>query len=365
MGQRPTVAITMGDPAGIGPEIALKAALEERVRSRCRPVIVGSLSVLEHVAKSLEIPCRLTPWASSGGAVEKASDGNGLSDGMTSVGAQAFHDSARTIEIVDLANCRPEQFEMGRVSPLCGRASADYIEKAVAMTLSGIAAAVVTAPIHKESLHLAGVNAPGHTEMLAQLTGAKEYAMMLVAGGLRVSHVTTHIALKDVPGRITTARVYSVIRLTHDAVQAMGVDSPRIGVAGLNPHGGEGGLFGKEELEQIIPAVQRARHDGITVDGPVPADTVFVKARAGQYDAVVAMYHDQGHIPVKLAGFHVDPRSGTWSAVEGVNVTLGLPIIRTSVDHGVAFDIAGKGVASWQSMVDAIDLAVDMARRKP
>lgn len=339
MSQRPTIAVTMGDPAGVGPEIALKAALEPHVRDKCRPVIVGSLSVLEAVAAALDIPCRLEPFSSS----------------------EPLGGEPLPVEVVDLANCRPGEFEMGRVSPLCGRAAADYVEKAVEMALHGLAAAVVTAPVHKESLNLAGLDVPGHTELLAKLTGARECAMMLVAGSLRVSHVTTHVALKDVPAGITADRVHSVIRLTHGALVAMGVVSPRIAVAGLNPHCGEGGLFGREELDHIIPAIRRAQQDGMRAEGPVPGDTVFVKVLSGQYDAVVAMYHDQGHIPVKLLGFQLRPDRGARAQVSGVNVTLGLPIIRTSVDHGVAFDIAGKGVASWQSMIDAIELAVAMA----
>ena len=346
MTDRPIIAVTMGDPAGIGPEISLKASLEPHVRSRCRPIIVGSLGLLEAVADALRIPCRLRPFSKGRNMESSAREG------------------VDVVEVIDLANCMPGEFEMGQVSRLCGRAAADYIEKAVELAMEGAVSAIVTAPIHKESINLAGVDAPGHTEMLARLTRTEEYAMMLVAGGLRVSHVTTHLALKDVPARISVERVFTVIKLTHDAVASAGIASPRIAVAGLNPHCGEHGLFGDEDHEQILPAVQKAQRNGLQVDGPIPADTVFVKAAAGQYDAVVAMYHDQGHIPVKLAGFKVDPASGAWWAVTGVNVTLGLPIIRTSVDHGVAFDIAGKGIASWQSMVDAIELAVDMAHQK-
>jgi len=344
----PTIAITMGDPAGIGPEIALQAALEVQVRSSCRPAIVGSLAVLENVSQALGIACSFRPVPAEGATNPSL----------------PYNPAEPVIDVIDLANCRPGEFVVGQISPICGKAAAEYIETAVRLALGGKAEAIVTGPIHKEAIHLAGVGAPGHTEMLAQLTGVKDYAMMLVAGGLRVSHVTTHIALKEVPQRITCERVYTVIRLTHDGLAAMGISAPRIAVAGLNPHSGEGGLFGLEDRDEILPAVRRAQRDGLHVAGPVPADTVFVRALAGEYDAVVAMYHDQGHIPVKLLGFKAHEGRGAKTVVSGVNVTLGLPIIRTSVDHGVAFDIAGKGVASWQSMVDAIHLAVEMSRHK-
>jgi len=343
MSQRPVIAITMGDPAGIGPEIALKAALDPGVRERCRPVIIGSLAVLEAVNKSLGCGARLAAAEGAGGLGDAASD---VPD---------------RVDVLDLANCAPGEFEPGTVSARCGRAAYEYIERAIRLALAGEVKAVVTGPVHKVSLRAAGVPYPGHTEIFAALTNTREYAMMLVAGGLRVSHVTTHVALAEVPQRVRRARVLGVIRLTHDAVKRMGIPAPRIGVAGLNPHSGEGGLFGDEDEREIRPAVLDARSEGIAAEGPVPADTVFVKALAGQYDAVVAMYHDQGHIPVKLSGFKVDQASGAWTAVTGVNVTLGLPIVRTSVDHGVAFDIAGKGIARPESMIEAVHLAADMS----
>lgn len=342
MSARPVIAITMGDPAGIGPEIALKAALDPGVRERCRPVIVGSLAALDAVSGALGCGARLKGAASVGE----------LGDSMP--------EAPDHVDVLDLANCTPGEFEMGAVSPRCGRAAYEYVERAIRLALAGEAQAVVTGPVHKVSLHEAGVPYPGHTEIFAALTNTREYAMMLVCGGLRVSHVTTHVALAEVPRRICRSRVLGVIRLTHDAVRRMGIPTPRIGVAGLNPHSGEGGLFGDEDEREILPAVLDARSEGIEAEGPVPGDTVFVKALAGQYDAVVAMYHDQGHIPVKLSGFKVDRASGAWTAVTGVNVTLGLPIVRTSVDHGVAFDIAGKGIARPESMIEAVRLAADM-----
>lgn len=344
MEEHPVIAVTMGDPAGIGPEICLRAATDERVRSRCRPVIVGSYAVLKETAEALSLDIEMIPHPPAAFA-----------------GLQKVPRREGAIDVIDLANCAPGEYAVGKTSAVCGRAAWEYIVKAVAMAKTGAAAAVVTAPVHKESLHLAGCPYPGHTELIAALTASRRCCMMLVAGALRVSHVTTHIALKDVPRRVTCERVAEVIELTHRALREMGIARPRIGVAGLNPHCGERGLFGDEDEKEIRPAVERKQREGLFVEGPISPDTVFVKALAGQYDAVVAMYHDQGHIPVKLAGFRLDAASGGGTSVSGVNVTLGLPIIRTSVDHGVAFDIAGKGIASWQSMVDAIELAVDMA----
>lgn len=342
MNSKPVIAITMGDPAGIGPEIALKGALDPDVRARCHPIIVGSAPVLQAVSERMGLAAQLTAYPRLPEEFSK-------------------EDDLRQVGILDLNNCTPADFVIGQISADCGRVAYEYIERSIHMALSGDVQAVVTGPIHKVSLNQSGVPFPGHTEIFSALTKTREYAMMLVSGDLRVSHVTTHVALADVPKRIQKARVLKVIRLSRDAVRQMGIDEPRIAVAGLNPHCGEGGLFGQEDEQEIRPAVREAQDAGIRADGPIPADTVFVKAMAGEYDAVVAMYHDQGHIPVKLSGFKVDAQTGAWTAVTGINVTLGLPIIRTSVDHGVAFDIAWQGVASHESMLDAIHLAVDMA----
>ena len=349
---RAVVGITMGDPAGIGPEIALKAAVDPRLSSRCLPVIIGSVAVLDRVREVLDLDLQFRRYFPG----KDAAPNPGARAGDSANGVQA-----PVVHIVDLDNCRPGEFAFGAVSATMGRAAYEYIERAIAMALKGEIDAVATGPIHKESLNLSGIPHPGHTEIFASLTGTAEYAMMLAVDDLRISHVTTHVALAQVPSLVTKERVLSVIRLTHDAVAALGVKAPRIAVAGLNPHCGEGGLFGSEDEREIRPAVAAARHSGIDASGPLPGDTVFVQARAGRFDAVVAMYHDQGHIPAKLAGFKVDPQSGTWRAVTGVNITLGLPIIRTSVDHGVAFDIAGKGIASHDSMVDAVNLAAQLA----
>ncbi len=394
MSKKPVIAITMGDPAGIGPEIALKGALDPRVRARCHPLIVGSIPVLEAVRERMGLAARLIvdsrfvqaeAGAKDGAfAIEKAAtvhrvgdgdndgddaDSDDGADGGDAVsacdGADGGDDRVGSgvaeVGAIDLNNCTPADFAMGQISPVCGRVAYEYIERSIRLALAGAVQAVVTGPIHKVSLNQSGVPHPGHTEIFSALTNTAEYAMMLVSGSLRVSHVTTHVALADVAKRIVRSRVLKVIRLTHDAVKQMGVSKPCIAVAGLNPHAGEGGLFGSEDEGEIRPAVLEAKEAGMHVEGPIPPDTVFVKALAGQYDAVVAMYHDQGHIPVKLSGFKVDAQTGAWTAVTGINVTLGLPIIRTSVDHGVAFDIAGRGIASHESMLDAIHLAVDMA----
>lgn len=317
----------MGDPYGIGPEIIVKALTHKEIWEACQPVIVGTASIVEQ-ASSI-------------------------------VGAEVLCPVVEPETVLEL-----ELRRFGVISAAAGKAGYAYIEKAVSLALAGDVDAVATAPIHKEALNQAGYAFAGHTEILAALTNTPSVSMMLVHGRMRVAHVTTHIALKDVPGRITTARVVKVIELFDQALRDLGCETPRIAVAGLNPHSGEGGLFGREEIEIIGPAIGEAVERGYRVDGPVPPDTVFVKMLAGQYDGVVAMYHDQGHIPVKLMGFAVDASSGRLQNVEGVNVTLGLPIIRTSVDHGTAFDIAGTGKANEQSMVDAILMAATMARHR-
>ena len=247
------------------------------------------------------------------------------------------------------------------VTVVAGDAAFRYIERAVQLTQQDKLDAICTAPLNKEALNLAGYHYAGHTELLAELTGIKGTVMMLAHGTMNVSHVTTHVALEDVPKRITPERIRRVIDLTHAAMKRLGKANPKIAIAALNPHAGEGGLFGRQDIDISAPTIAKAVADGLDVVGPVPGDTVFVKLRAGQYDAVVAMYHDQGHIPVKLLGFQVDPVTGKWDALSGVNITLGLPIIRTSVDHGTAFDIAGKGIASETSLIEAIEYAERLA----
>jgi 4-phospho-D-threonate 3-dehydrogenase / 4-phospho-D-erythronate 3-dehydrogenase len=257
----------------------------------------------------------------------------------------------------------PEQgpIELGVVSAAGGRLAYLAVERGVRLAQAGRVQGIVTAPLNKEALNKAGYHYAGHTEMLAALTGVSGSVMMLAHDNMHVSHVSTHVALEEVPKRLTPQRLRLVIDLTRRALRDLGVERGRIAVAALNPHAGEGGLFGRQDIDISEPTIAQCVADGMDVVGPVPGDTVFVKLRAGQYDAVVAMYHDQGHIPVKLLGFDVDPATGRWEALSGVNITLGLPIIRTSVDHGTAFDIAGKGIAAESSLIEAIAYAERLA----
>ncbi|MFB3881814.1 MAG: 4-hydroxythreonine-4-phosphate dehydrogenase PdxA [Armatimonadota bacterium] len=339
--QRPLLAITMGDPAGVGPEVVVAALGSRRARAAGRALVIGDGRALARAAASR-------------GAVFTPRTVSGAREALT---------GRSPICLLDLRNADPDQISLGQLSAAAGRAAADYIEKAVELARAGEVAAVVTAPINKEALRKAGVAHPGHTEMLAALCGVKRVGMMLVHGEMRVSHVTTHLALRDACEIITQERVLSAIRLTDEALCRMGTARAHIAVAGLNPHAGEGGLFGEEEIEVIAPAVEAARAEGINATGPLPPDTVFARHRAGEFDAVVAMVHDHGHIAMKTVGFRKRKGGGLTSA--GVNVTLGLPIIRTSVDHGTAFDIAGKGIADPTSMVEAIVLAARMACQRP
>jgi 4-hydroxythreonine-4-phosphate dehydrogenase len=254
--------------------------------------------------------------------------------------------------------------EPGKLSAEGGRLAFAAIERAVRLALDGAIDAIVTAPINKEALNAAGHAYAGHTEILAELTGSKGSCMLLAHDKLMVSHVTTHVALAEVPRRITPERLRRVFALTHQALLDLGIARPRIGVCALNPHAGEGGLFGREDQDVITPVIEEFRAKGMAFEGPVPGDTVFVKALGRQFDAVVAMYHDQGHVAVKTLGFAMDPETGRMSALSGVNVTLGLPIIRTSVDHGTAFDIAGQGIANPQSMLEAIAFAERLVKAR-
>jgi 4-hydroxythreonine-4-phosphate dehydrogenase len=254
---------------------------------------------------------------------------------------------------LDLQNADPAEITPGRLSAAAGRAAVEYVFAACDLALAGAVDAVVTAPLNKEAMHLAGYRYPGHTELLAERTQAKRVSMLLVGPKLRVVHVSTHVSLAEAIRRVTTDRVREVLDLAYHSCQSLGIEHPRIAVAGLNPHAGEGGLFGAEEAAAIAPAIAAARQAGLDVSDPMPPDTVFLRAVKDEYDIVVAMYHDQGHIPMKLLAFD-----------SGVNVSIGLPIIRTSVDHGTAFDIAGTGKASAESMVAAIDVAVQMARAR-
>lgn len=333
----PILGVTMGDPTGAGPEIVAMALSRREIRELCAPLVIGDAATMEAAVEITGLPNEVRVV----GKPEEA----GFEEGV--------------IEVLDLKNVDLKRLVRGRVDPMAGRAAFDYIHRAVELALKGEIDGMVTGPINKEALNKAGYHYSGHTEILAELCEAKDVAMMLVAGQLRVSHVTTHVSLREACDLVKKERVLKVIQLTHDAMQQMGIVEPRIAVAGLNPHAGEGGLFGREEMEEIEPAIEEAQQLGFDVAGPIPADTVFFRATRGQeigkglFDAVVAMYHDQGHIPIKLLGF-----------VEGVNVSLGLPIIRTSVDHGTVFGKAGKGTANPISMIEALKLGARMAGAK-
>lgn len=337
---RARIAITMGDPAGIGPEIIAKAVqgLKPAIqRGEISLVVVGCEKVFQETSNRL-----------------------GLTDSVIPVFDIRSSDPLPDLAFVEVGPSR-EVIVPGKVSAETGRLAYEAIAAAVVLAMDGRVDAICTGPISKEGLNLAGFKYAGHTELLAHLTGARDSVMLLVHGNMRVSHISTHTALSDVPSRVTPHRIRRVVELTEDALRRLGIASPRIAVAALNPHGGEGGLFGREDIDVTTPTLELLRADGHRVEGPVPGDTVFVKLRGGQYDAVVAMYHDQGHIPVKLLGFNVDEKTGAWTALNGVNVTLGLPILRTSVDHGTAFDIAGKGIATESSLIEAIVLAKQLS----
>jgi 4-hydroxythreonine-4-phosphate dehydrogenase len=338
----PILGVTMGDPAGVGPEITAKALARPDVGASCKAVVIGDRSVMAATLEMLRSPLALHP--------------------VTRVADCAF--AAGTLECLDLARVDAATLLKGAVSPEAGRAAYAYIETGVRLCQAKEIDALVTAPINKEALAAAGLQHSGHTEILAGLSGTKDFAMLLMGKELKVIHVTTHVALRRVPDLVTRERVLRVIQLAQATMNFLGEPRPRIAVCGLNPHAGEDGLFGDEEKSQIIPAVEAARRDGLDVYGPLPADTLFSRARGGEFHIVVAMYHDQGHVPVKTLGFTYDEAKGTWTGLSGVNVTVGLPFLRVSVDHGTAFDRAWKGIANPESMIEAIDVAVRMLAAK-
>lgn len=338
MSDLPVLAITIGDPNGIGPEIIVKALQHDAAWGCARPVVVGSRPLMERAARVCGSPLPVI-------VIEHP--------------RRAYDDGRRGVFVLDRVPV-PDDLRPGTIDPRAGHAAFESIRVAIELAMNGLVDGTVTAPLHKESLNLAGHHYPGHTEIFAELTGSANVAMMLAEGNLRVVHVSTHVSLRQACDAVTRDRVRETIQLAHDACRQLGIDAPLIAVAGLNPHAGDGGLFGDEETRHIIPACDSARRDGLRVEGPLPADTLFPRAVAGAYDCVVAMYHDQGHVPVKLAGFRFE--NGKWTGVRGINITLGLPIIRVSVDHGTAFDQAGKGTASEQSMVQAIEYAARLAR---
>ena len=328
---RPLLAITMGDAAGSGPEIVTKALIDLQTREVCRTVVIGD-------AATMRAALKITGVLGEVRAIEKLSEALFRND---------------IIEVIDLHNIQLDRLIRGQVDPMAGKAAFEYIKLAADLALDGKCDAIVTSAINKEALNKAGYHYDGHTQLLAELCGARDVAMMLVSGQLRITHVTTHVSLRQAIEQIRPERILTVLRLTKEGLRQMGIDEPRIAMAGLNPHAGESGLFGDEELKYITPAIKAARCQGMDIVGPFPPDSVFLRTSEGQFDAAIAMYHDQGHIAIKMLGI-----------TQGVNVTLGLPIIRTSVDHGTVFGKAGKGTADPTSLIQAIKLATVMCRNR-
>jgi len=327
--EKPAIAITMGDPCGIGPEVVVKALSQAWVYASCRPLVVGNVYAMQKAVELTGTSLRI----------------NEPDDPATA------GDDPQVIDVLDIKNLNPEDITVGEISPTCGKAAMEWVTRAGELALAGVVAGLATAPLNKEAASLAGYQSIGHMELLQELSGAKTVATMLLAKNLRVVHLSTHRSLRIACDYVKKDRILEFLQLTHDNFVSWGFKSPRIGAAALNPHGSDGGLLGNEEAEEIAPAVEAARQRGIDVTGPVPADIIFHQAIQGRYDAVLCMFHDQGHIPVKVYGFE-----------ESITANLGLPFVRTSVDHGTAFDIAGKGIASEVSMLESIKLAVGLAK---
>ena len=336
------IGISMGDPAGIGPEIIIKTLALQDVYNRCSPLVIGDAQTMQNEVNSLKSSLKIN-------AIQKVSDAK-FEYGI--------------IDVFDLKNVDNNALKPGIVSAMAGKAAFEAVVKNIELALAKEIDATVTAPINKESIHKAGHKYSGHTEIYADYTNTKKFAMLLADENFRVIHVSTHVSLRQACDLCKKDRVFEVITLLDDACKKFGIENPRIAVAGLNPHAGENQLFGDEEVNEIIPAIEEANALGYNVEGPFPPDTMFVKAVQGKFDGCIAMYHDQGHIPFKLEGFKWDNEKGTMKSVKGVNITLGLPIIRTSVDHGTAFEIAGQGIASADAMLVAIDYAIVMAKHQ-
>ncbi len=324
--KRPILGITMGDAAGIGPELILKALSVQDVYDKCAPLLIGSADVMAFYKE--RFGSSLDTWIVTD-----------VQDGKFKYG---------TMDILDVGGIDASQVEIGHVSPVAGKAAVVYTQEAGRLAMDGRIDAVVSAPLNKEAMHAAGYSFEGQTQILAELTGAKRYGMILILGDMRVMMLTTHMALRKACDAISKERVLSMIELAHQTLTTFGIRNPRIGVAGLNPHAGEGGTFGTEEIDHIAPAIKVAIEQGINAIGPVPADVIFVKAQKGAYDIVLALYHDQANMAAKLLGFG-----------SVVTMLAGLPIIRTSVGHGTAFDIAGKNVADPHNFIEAIRVAAD------
>jgi 4-hydroxythreonine-4-phosphate dehydrogenase len=329
---RPLIGITMGDAAGVGPEIIVKALNLPEIYADCRPLVLGDLGQFQKTVEGMGLPLTINQVRSP-------------KDGRYQHG---------TIDLLQATDSDLSAIEYGKVQAACGAAAVHCIKLGTELALAGEIDAICTAPLNKDAMNQAGFHYPGHTEMLGEFTGTPNYSMMLSTGKLRVLHVSTHVSLQEAIRRVKTPRVLEVIRLAAAAAREyLGIENPHIAVAGLNPHAGENGLFGREDIEEIQPAIDQARADGLHISGPMPGDTVFARAYNGQYDICVAMYHDQGHVAVKMLGFE-----------GGVNTTIGLPIIRTSADHGTAFGRAGQWRASPQSQIEAIQLASHVARQR-
>ncbi len=327
---KPILAVTMGDPAGTGAELLAKALVQPDVLAVCRPIVIGDAAMLRAAAHIV-----------------------GATAGVRAIASPAEPARPDTIDVLDLHNVDPATFVRGRVSAACGQAAYEYIRRAVELTLGGETHAVVTSALNKAALHAAGHLYDGHTELLSELCGKPKVTMMLVAEKLRVCHVSTHVSLREAIERVRPERILTVIEIARAGVRELGIDDPHIAVAGLNPHAGEGGIFGDEEIKFIAPAIEQARARGYRVSGPYAGDTLFYRTLDGQFDCAIAMYHDQGHVAAKMLGI--------W---RGVNVTLGLPIIRTSVEHGTDFANAGTGRGDPRSLVQALHLAATMAANR-
>jgi 4-hydroxythreonine-4-phosphate dehydrogenase len=340
--KKPIIGITMGDPASIGPEIAIKALLTKRLFDICNPVIIGDAAVFNDIVKRLDMQAIINPIKN-------------IKDAAFIYGEP---------DVYDLENVDMSQLRFGEISAMAGNASFEAVKKVIDLALAGEVDATVTGPINKKSVNEAGHHFAGHTEIYAHFTGTKKYAMLLVEDNMKVIHVSTHVSLRQACDLVKKDRIVQVIELLHNGLIQLGETNLKIGIAGLNPHAGDSGLFGTEDDEEILPAVLEALKVGYDVEGPVPADTLFSKASTGYYGGVVAMYHDQGHIPFKLTGFKWNAQKQQMDSVKGVNITMGLPIIRTSVDHGTAFEIAGKGVASSDAMILAIESAVQLSKNR-
>ncbi len=326
--QRPVIGVTMGDASGIGPETAAKALAERSVYDLCKPVVLGTSWVIEDAVKLAGAPLAVRPIASVDEAVGEYG----------------------TIDVLEFDNLRRDEVVVGQVSAGSGRAAVEYIEEAARLAISGAVDAIVTCPINKEAVHAAGFHDDiGHQEILARVAGSKQMATMLMTEGLRVLHLSTHKPLIEAARYVTKENVLTKLHLAQDYLSRWGMGHAKIAVAGLNPHGGEGGMLGREEIDEIAPAVEAAREAGIDALGPFPADSIFYRAIAGEFDVVLALYHDQGHIAIKVHNFE-----------DSVTANLGLPFVRTSVDHGTAFDIAGKGIANHRSLVRAIETAITL-----